>query len=212
MNDGNAFGFQPEGPGVQQLGHFGVAVTPAQKSFAEKIAEEPESKPDPTELGNQVREKAGMTLSQLSWTFPNGTKQHPKLTSSRWALFSAIRATLLPPPTTDTQIEFSRIIGQRYIDSILLLWFCLHDPEVWESPRPGDVPLMNDWTALVRAAREWADVAVPPANLDDAVNLTNLLTQLTFSAIPVARGDSGEDVPDDSAKKNAQTSLLSHAT
>jgi len=157
--------------------------------------------PDPTTAGDKVREKAGLTLSQLTWTFPDGSRRHAKLTSSRWALYEALRVSAVPPPaTTDFTQALSIAVSQRFITASLMLWLCLHEPEAWEAPRGNDVALVHDWPALLREVRRWADEAIPPSRLDDAVQLAELLAELTFSALPVRRA-SEDEAPDDEIQK-----------
>jgi hypothetical protein len=192
----NDFGFGPEvpqgTPPAQTVGHFSATVTPPVKPAL----------PDPIELGDKAREKAGMTLSQLTWTFPDGSRKHAKLTSSRWALYEAVRATAIPPPSTDDPgVALIIASSQRFITASILLWFCLHEPEAWETPRPNDVALAHDWPALLREVRRWADEAIPPSQLDASVLLANLLVDLTFCAIPVRRGSEDEPEDDDTQKK-----------
>ena len=160
--------------------------------------------PTPLEAGNAARERAGQSLSQLTWTFSDGIRRHPKLTASRWALYEAVRQSAWPVmPTEDVTAAFSSAYSQRYLTSTLLLWLCLHEPEAWETPRPRDVALCHDWPALVRHVRVWVDENIPVARLDDAVVLAEALAHLTFSAVPVRvpNPDDEEDPEDDGQKK-----------
>jgi hypothetical protein len=184
----NAFGFP-----VEHVPH-GTAQPPA-----EPPAPAP---PDATAAGDKVREKAGMTLSQLTWTFPDGSRRHAKLTSSRWALYEALRVSAVPAPATgDYTQALSLAVSQRFITAPILLWLCLHEPEVWEAPRRDDVALVHDWPALLSEVRRWADDAIPPPRLDDAVQLAELLADLTFSALPVRRASEDDPEPDAAQKK-----------
>ena len=192
MSPSNAFGFPVEHVPPQEkkpaetVGHFSATVTP----------------PDPTTAGDKVREKAGLTLSQLTWTFPDGSRKHAKLTSSRWALSEALRQAMLPTPATeDPTRALALAVSQRFFTAPILLWFCLHEPEAWEEPRGNDVALMHDWQALYSEIRRWTDESIPPSRLDDAVQLAELLAELTFSALPVRRASEDEREPDEAQKK-----------
>jgi hypothetical protein len=196
MSPSNAFGFPVEHVPPQEkkpaetVGHFSATVTPP-------------TAPDPTVAGDKAREKAGMNLSQLTWTFPDGTRRHAKLTSSRWAMSEALRQMMLPTGTTNYPRPLAEAVGtsQRFLTAPILLWFCLHEPEAWEEPRGKEMALMHDWQALYSEIRRWTDENIPPARLDDAVLLAETLADLTFSALPVRRASEDDPEPDEAQKK-----------
>jgi len=196
----NAFGFPVE---QEEVGSRKSEAGSENRADALPTSQFPlPTSPDPTTAGDKVREKAGMTLSQLTWTFPDGSRKHAKLTSSRWALYEALRVTAVPPPTTgDYTQALSLAVSQRFITAPILLWLCLHEPEEWETSREKDVALVHDWPALLSEVRRWADDAIPPPRLDDAVQLAELLANLTFSALPVRRASEDEAEPDAAQKK-----------
>lgn len=188
----DSFGFQTVGEFAPEPS--GIATSPPVVASAA----------DPVADGNKARIQAGRMLSQLKWTFPDGTTKHPKLTSSRWALHAAVLAETMPAIKTEDITKALTIhTHRRYLSATLLLWLCLHEPEAWEEPRGGRVALVNDWHALAREARRWTDENIPASRMDDAVTLAETMADLTFSAIPVRRA-TAEDETEEPQKKTQE--------
>lgn len=186
-----------------------VTDEPPPKNGATPVPETSRDVSDPMAEADAVRRANAKALSQLVWKFPDGRRVHLRLTSSRWALYEALQPSLKGPRpdyTGKTQDEIFRLElaatrSERYLTSCVLLWLCCHESSAWESPRPRDVPLINDWPALLAEVRRWADEQIPPHELDEVVDMAEDLAQFTFSALAVPRPNDDPDTEEVPQKK-----------
>jgi hypothetical protein len=157
------------------------------------------------------RTQAGQTLQQLIWHAPNGRRIHPRLTSGRWSLYQGLLPLLRGRPAPDPSLTPERLMetehqaayAERYITAALLLYIACNDWETWSQPRPSAPPLINDWQALLLDARRWGDEFIHPTQLDDAVQMAEVLSHLTFLALTKQRpsADVDDAVEDEPEKK-----------
>lgn len=144
-----------------------------------------------------IRTAAGQRLQELVWTHPDGSRSHPELTSSRWVIHQWLCAGL-----GDQYLDEEAALQQQErlagITAGLLLFLCISPSRMWEMPRPGDVPLLNDRPAFLRAGMAWIDRQIPMARMGEAIALANALTDHTWSALPTVIA---EDDPDADPQK-----------
>lgn len=172
--------------------------------------------PDPMDAANARREAARRQLQSLVWRFPDGTGRVALLTSSRWALYEALRGRLgvddFVPVLTPEESE-AQSMRRRFLESGVLLFLCLQSADVWEKPRTIShdgrsieiEPLVANFGDFLASIRRWMDVAIPIDRLGEAVHLAEKLVDLTFMAATI-RGvhpddEDSEPDPDGAEKK-----------
>jgi hypothetical protein len=177
----------------------------------------PAPEPDPLQEANQRRVEAGHQLQRLVWRFPDGSGRVPLLTSSRWALYEALRGRLGADdftPVLTPEESSAQSWRRRYLEAGLLLFLCLHAADTWEKPRTIThngrsievEPLVANFADFLATVRRWTDDAIPIPRLPDAVALADQLVDLTFSAATV-RGVHPDDEESESEEAEKKTQL-----